>query len=393
MCFFGLYDGFNVFLIKLELKKELSQSEEVVLRIMNGLKVRAIENSNSVEVSFVSQTPDMASKIVNTAVSIYKQDRINIYRSSSALDFFLEQTNIIEKNLIESEHRLKEFKKKWNISSIEEQRAHLLELNANLMSEIGIAETESAELNGKVENIKGRLEEMELNPTDGEFFNSSQVIDSLKLRLIDLKLKRSDLFLKYFEDSPFLVSVDQDIRELEKAITKEEIKTSVSADIAAVKSRLDRLKRLFTDSNTKLNKINELYYELRKLERKVQQNEKLYRTYFEKTEEMRMLIAMDHAKITDINVISKAYPPILPMRTIKLLPQRIFCILMSIWAGIFLSITIIALQEMFDHSFKSSQDIEEYLDLPVLGTISEKQSLRNKNDKRWLRFMHGLKRH
>jgi Mrp family chromosome partitioning ATPase len=55
---------------------------------------------------------------------------------------------------------------------------------------------------------------------------------------------------------------------------------------------------------------------------------------------------------------------------------------MALIVGLFLSISIVAVMEIFDHSLKTAEDVEIYTGQPVLGTIPEKKSIR----RRWSRF-------
>jgi uncharacterized protein involved in exopolysaccharide biosynthesis len=301
--------------------------------------------------------------------------RINVHSVSNAMDFFSKQTTYFKRNLEDAERKLKEFKDRWNVSSIEEQKRHLLKLNADIRSEIDKTDIELARLDGKVSRTRSLLPERTLDRADSEITNPSQVVDALRLKLMDLKLKKMDLLARYTENNSLIASMSEEIKEIEGELKKEEVKSAVSIDIDALKSKRETLSKILEKSNEELIKFNQLDYELRDLTMKVRENEHLYNTYFEKTEEARISQAMDTAKITNVRVIEPAYSPIISVRTIQFIPQRIFHIILAFVIGIFVSISMISLIEMFDHSFKSSEDTEEYLGLRVLGTISDKQYL------------------
>jgi capsular exopolysaccharide synthesis family protein len=371
-----LSDYGNEILCSLGLKKRLSPAEKAVLYIMNGLTVEHIKDSNAVKISFItSERSEIAARIVNEAVSLYMKQRVSVHSSSSALDFFSRQVNHFKNNLEVAEDELRQFKETYNISSLEEQRSHLLELNAGLKREIDKTEVELARLQQKVTSVESLLAENSLKASDTEITNPSQVVDYVKLKLIDLKLKRADLWLKYFDHTPPMESIDEQIEAIEKELTKEQIRSSVVSDIEALISKIERSKSLLAASNLELNELNELDHRLRTLNRNVEETEDLYKTYFKKMEEMRILQALDMASITDVKVINTGYPPLLPVRTIGFVPQRIFCIAMSFVIGLFMSISVIGLQEIFNHSIKSSDDAEAHLNLPVLGTIPDSQHL------------------
>jgi uncharacterized protein involved in exopolysaccharide biosynthesis len=294
-----------------------------------------------------------------------------VHRSTDSLNFFLDQTENFKNKLETAEQELKVFKSVWNISSIEKQRKQLLEMNANIKSEIDKTDIELARLQQKVDSTKNLLTGIQNSFTDSDITNPSQVIDSLKLKLIDLKLKKIDMSLKYSDDTIFITSVDKEINDIERELEKEEVKSSVFIDIVSLESKKEKLTNLLNKSNEELNKINLQEFELRDIKRRVGENEELYSTYFKKTEEVRISQSMDLANITNVKVTEPAYIPIQSIRLIDFIPQKIFNILAAFLMGIFGGLSLISLLEIFDHSFKSADNAEEYLNLPVLGIISE----------------------
>ncbi|KPK36924.1 MAG: hypothetical protein AMK70_00615 [Nitrospira bacterium SG8_35_1] len=234
--------------------------------------------------------------------------------------------------------------------------------------------------NDEVGYVSKTWTELVFDPTDvssinksAYVINDSQVVDSLKMKLIDLNMKKMELSLKYTDDTPFITTVDEEIQDVKNTLKDEEIKSALDVDIESLEAKRNKLTEFFNRSTLEMKTNNALEHELRVLERNVKQYLKLYNTYFEKSEEARILQAMDTANITNVKVIQRAYPPILPVRTFQFIPQRIFNVIMAFVIGIFTSITIIVLLETLNHSFKSAEEAENYLDLPVLGTLSDQK--------------------
>ncbi|GAX59180.1 hypothetical protein SCALIN_C01_0111 [Candidatus Scalindua japonica] len=370
-----ILDYLDTLICKLGLKKKLSLKEKVILGIQHGLTAELVNSSNTVKVGFNYPDPVIAARIVNSAVSVYIKHQMNIHMTTNALNFFVNQTNKFKKNLEVSEKSLKEFQEHWNISSIEEQKSHLLHLNSDLRSEKDNTEIELTRLNSKVEGMKNLLHERSLGFSTFDISKPDQVVDTIKLKLMDLKLKKIDMSLKYFDDNLYITSIDDSIKDLERELRKEEARSAYLIDIDSLKAKKEKINNILSRSDEELRKINQLDYELRVLTRKVSENEDFYNTYLKKAEDARILLAMDTANITDVKIIEPAYPPILPKRLISFIPQKIFILIMSFFIGILLSVSIISLMEVFDQSFKSVEDVEEYLNLKVLGTISENKHL------------------
>lgn len=371
----SLYDILDTFLFKLGLKEKLTPREKTILGLQKSFAFEPIKDSNSIEIKLTYSDPVLTAKIVNTAVAIYLKHHMEIHKTANDLGFFLDQTETFKKNLEDSELRLKDFNSKWNISSLDEQRSLLLKLHSSLRSELDEVDIELAGLTKKVSSTHEKFSENKLSFSGDDITNPSQVIDALKLKLLELKLKKIDLSLKYTDESPLIAAVSEEISDIEKELKKEGIKSAVSIDIAAHEAKKENLNRLINKITKELDKVNRLDFDLRNLTRDINENERLYGTYNQKTEEMRILQAMDTANITNIRVTEPAYIPIQPDRLIRFIPQKIFNIFAAFIIGVFSSITLISIMEMLDHSFKSSFDAEKFLALPVIGTISEKKYL------------------
>ena len=83
------------------------------------------------------------------------------------------------------------------------------------------------------------------------------------------------------------------------------------------------------------------------------------------------------AKVDGIEVIDNASVPTSPVS-----PNKTKNIIMAGIAGVVISIFIMLLLECLDNKIKTEDDIERYLDLPVLGSVSEFQKSNKKSKKK-----------
>ena len=82
------------------------------------------------------------------------------------------------------------------------------------------------------------------------------------------------------------------------------------------------------------------------------------------------------AKVNGIEIIDKASTPTSPIS-----PKKIKNIVMAGIVGIVISIFIILLLEYLDNKVKTAEDIEKYLELNVLGIVSEFENKENEKIK------------
>lgn len=69
--------------------------------------------------------------------------------------------------------------------------------------------------------------------------------------------------------------------------------------------------------------------------------------------------------VDNVSILSKAE------KADKVSPKPLINALVSIFLGLVTALIIIFLKEMLDKRIKTEEDVEEFLDLPVLGTIQD----------------------
>jgi uncharacterized protein involved in exopolysaccharide biosynthesis/Mrp family chromosome partitioning ATPase len=386
------------------LQEEISASDRTVLLIERGLKTDLVRNSNVISVSFSAGSPELAASVVNEVIDQYLTRRMVIHRAPNAVAFLEQQRDESRMQLSESEKALNEFRDKWDVANLETQIGHLLKLEADIRSEAVTTDIELARLDGRMGQIEQLLRSGDPNVTMAR--NSGQLIDTLKLRVMELKLKRVDMATKYAADTPLVMNLDTEIAEAESMLQKEKddaiagpgrysqhidaesmleqakAKNGLVIDRAALRSKREKLGILLNGVNDELKQLGGLQSELRRLERTIDLSEKRYDQSFEKAEDAKIQQAREEAQISNIRVMFKAMPPVLGKRTLSFVPQRVLYVVMSLLVGVFMGITVISLLEILDHSFRGADDTEAYLGVPVLATVAEDRWIR----RRWRRL-------
>jgi capsular polysaccharide biosynthesis protein len=91
-----------------------------------------------------------------------------------------------------------------------------------------------------------------------------------------------------------------------------------------------------------------------------------YRLYLSKFEESRISDAMDTEKIANVNVIEPAQSPLKPVS-----PKIMLNMMLAIFLGGFGGLGLAFFSEYLDDSLEKTEDVENYLEVPVLASIPE----------------------
>ena len=137
---------------------------------------------------------------------------------------------------------------------------------------------------------------------------------------------------------------------------------------------------LYQKAISDLESLNGVMMEHEQLNRNVSVAEKAFFLYSAKSEENRILDAMDAAKISNVSVIQPASAPLRATRILPFLPDRGLFILLALFLGLLIGSSLAVLADYLDATIQDGQDLEDSLGVKVWGVIPEHRQLR-----RWAR--------
>ncbi len=146
-------------------------------------------------------------------------------------------------------------------------------------------------------------------------------------QFVDLEARRKELLKKYTAQHPEIIQIDQRIQ-------------SIQSKLAGFPSQ-------------------EL--ELARIVRELRMNEEIYTALNRQYEEAKIGLA---SVVSFVSVISKAVPPSEPV-----FPNKKLNLLIGSMLGIFLGLAFVFIVESLDVSISTIEEIEHFVDLPVLGII------------------------
>ena len=92
--------------------KPVTPSDRALLVFQKKLSVEAVKKSNIIDIRFQHKDPAVAARVVNKLVAVFLEHHISVYKESGGYDFFIEQVNLCEKKLKDSEEELKALQKR-----------------------------------------------------------------------------------------------------------------------------------------------------------------------------------------------------------------------------------------------------------------------------------------
>lgn len=349
------------------------------------LQVIPLNASDIIKVTYQSQSPQLAAQVLKELGDLYLAKHTRIRRPQGTSDFFQQQAQQYKKELEASEGQLVNFTNKTGVVTADfEKQVALQKINdfdlTLQQTRASIAETATRlrTLESEDGAVPARV------TTQIKVADNPQLMANLKTTLLDLELKRTELLERFDPSYPLVQEVERKISEARTAIAEAEkrgireettdqdpahawIKTEMAktqADLTGLEARASAMSGALKMLESKARELEDESVVQQDLLRTAKANEENYLLYYRKREEASIADALDQRKIINAAVAQPPIPPLVPASLptgIKLLLAVVIATLVSVGLGF--------LMEYLDPSFRTPEDVIEYLDIPLLATV------------------------
>lgn len=367
-----------------EKNPELSLEQLKYQLLLDKLRKRisvAFVGTDQIRLSVESYDPIKARDMVKRLTAILEQERTKyelekILDNQSFADLQLQKTEYYYQQVIDSltvaQTRLTKLQLPENISSESNRR--------DILSGIDRTDLEISDYTDERDKLSTKLAELQL---ENSRIRYTDTVVELRTEIDGQVAMFAAMMEKYAWNEQNVINVSIRLNDNTKSL-EQELARAVDEQFAfypenhrqllkryfIVKEHLDILRSKRNQLQLSLGKIDErinrlprLQAEIAELERRVEDARK-YRDAF-RSEEATVTILSERARDrTKYRIIEPARIPLTPFW-----PNRKKIMVLSIVLGLVLGGAAVFLAEMFDHSFKRVEDIQEVLQLPVLATI------------------------
>jgi len=359
---------------------------KAVRRLGADLKVEPLKKSNLIEVTYASTDPELSARVLTTLAANYLVKHAAVHRPPGAFAFFQQQTEQYQKELAAAETRLAEFSRDPSHGAVSPQAQRDLVLKSATDFEATLAQTRAS-----VAETKERIRALEsmaaaiparLTTTDRKSDNP-QLLEQLKSSLLTLELKRTELLDKYDPSYRAVQELEAQIAQNRAAIAAEEKKplreettdrnptyawldgelAKAKADLASFQAQAAATTQIVRAYQEKALLLDQRDIVQQDLLRTAKADEANYLLYLNKREEARISDALDSKRIVNVAIAEEATVPALPVH-----PRWLFVLLGSLLACL-VSMGLALASDYFDPSFRTVEEVESFLDVPVLAAM------------------------
>lgn len=259
----------------------------------------------------------------------------------------------------------------------------------NLTDKLSIVDKAKAENKLNLEQAQAALETINGQiDSAGASVADSPAIQQYKQQLATLSAERAGYVGKFTDEHPDVVAVNQKIAETQNALNNEIAnivaqqapssspvqqqlltdKFKNEAIVASEESKQKALAELDAENEEEINGLPEKEQGFVRVKRDADVAQEIYIMLAKRLEEARIA---ENMIPNEVQVIDE---PTLPVKPIK--PRKVLIMAIAVVLGFLLGSGYVVAKDMLNRRLRTSEDIENYLELPVIGQIPDAESLR-----------------
>lgn len=309
-----------------------------------------------------------------------------VYRPAGVFGFFHDQAQHYQQELDQAEKQLASYDLQQNSTDPELEKELLVRKAGEFDGSLRETQSDMEQTQKQIKELQSKLSQtpdrLTSQVTSGD---NPQLLANLKASLEDLETRRTDLLAKYQPTYRLVQEVDRQIAELKTAIAAEsqnpvkQVSTSqnptylllqselvkADTDLSGYAAKARAMAPIVETYKQQALMIDQKGIQRQDLLRNIKAAEDNYMLYVEKQEQARISDELDKSRILNVAVAEVPVAPSFPVYSPWLL------LLAGAVVAVMLSIAAAFVADYLDPSFRTPQEIDAVLGLPLLACFAK----------------------
>ena len=330
--------------------------------LQSGLVVQPARESNVINITYKGGDPEFVAQAANAFAQAYLDTNLSLKTEPARLyaTWFDEQTKVSRDKLEEAQARLSGYQQKAGIVSSDErvdyEGAKLAQISAQLTTVQGETTDSQSKRNARGDTVAEVMQ--------------SSLINSLKADVARLQSKVDENNVNLGVNHPSRQRGEAELASLKARLISESGRISASIETAyrVGKDRERELQSAVNAQKTRVLALNKQRDELNVYRRDVEAAQRAYETVSQSASQTRLQSLTNQTNVVRLNTATTPLDPSSPKMLLNLL--------IASFAGGLIGIGLALVLELTNRPVRSSDDLTQMLDLPVLAKISSSGDLR-----------------
>jgi capsular exopolysaccharide synthesis family protein len=360
-------------LIPATLDSEAIKQDPVHVQLLGELRNQVTatpeENTTLINVTVASREPAQAARVANAVAQAYQAENAAL-RNRKILEarrFIEEQTREVGVRVRQAEDSIRTLKETRGFVSLTEE-------TTASVARLGVLEGESEKIRRERDEIAGQIQTVQQAATAGALparllaEAGDPGIGKLSGALVDLSLERENLLVTLTPQHPQIRDLDARIASIRESL-EVRVRTAREALLRELRIKNQILEERAGDVQRQIQRVRQeqralpdLARQYAQLQRELTQNENLLSTLRSKLQEVQI---KEREQVEEVSLVRPATVPGSPMNPAQTAGKVFAGLLIGLTVGLVLAFVL----ESLDTSIGTIQDVESYLETPVLGLI------------------------
>jgi len=343
---------------------EEGQRAAFVDRVLGGVSVTGGKESEVLVVRVISADPRSAADTANAFAEAYiefglESRATNVQQATSWLGTRIDE---LRKKVTDSERALREFQAREDLVDTANRERIIAAKLGTLTTELIKAQSRRSGAEGRYKQITALLEREDGHESLAAIVNSPAVLEAHRAKLTH-EQRVSELSERYGHKHPKMIAANVDLGESKRQLGAEIEKAvgSIRTEVEREAEQEKQLRAMTTQQQLEMRKVSGKAFKLRQLEREVEANRRLYEVFLTRFKEADVA---DKYDVSNARIIDRAVVPMTPFK-----PDRKRMVIIAIAIGLGIGVLLAFLRNHLDNTFKTKEDAEDFLKLPVIGML------------------------
>jgi len=334
-------------------------SQEHLESFQERLSTEVVRGGHLIQVSYESESPRQAADTVNQLMALYiEQTRDQRSETAqNASSWLLDQLNQTKQKMEQATLNLQQYESEHQLLFVETANGGLQSIETQRLQEL------QSDLTGaERRRIEKESANKQAQSGDASVFHSS-LLDDLLTKETGLRQKLSQLDAKFGPKFPEVQQIQDELKDVLASQSGEglRIRNSIAADYRAALRQETLERQAFDRQQEIVSGASQQLLQDGILKRDVDLYKQLYEGLLRQMNEAGISSQLD---APSARILEPAQIP-----TTRIRPNITHLLILGLFTGLTLAVTFVFLQEHFQDTFQSAEDVAAHLNLPLLGVI------------------------
>lgn len=337
-------------------------------QVLGGLEVNPLRNTQLVEVSYRSRSPELAARVANGVVDAYIdwgiETRTQVVGKASS--FYAKQIETLKQEIQDKEAQLQAYSRRADIVSLDPATNVTLKrleaLNQDFISAMSERINKEARLNELLSASNDRATEI----------LDDKLVADQRSELLEMEREYASKLNVYKPEWPAMVELKAKIEGARRNLVQvtaqalERSRESARADVQLAGRREQSLAAELNQAKAENRQLSTAAVEYNILQGEISTRRALLDELLRKQSETDVSSRLQATGESNVRVVDKALVPGGPFR-----PSLSRSLTMGLGIGFAAGIGLVFLLHYMDRTIKSSEEVERVLQLPVLSVVPD----------------------